>query len=207
MERKPKILWYQHKTSINLTIDHRDIKNTIVEFGDKKISIEFKSNGLNYKCLYDLENEIIPEECEKIINERNILIFMKKKEESLNWDYLVSNRENYGKNISVDWANWIDDSDDEPDNDMMNSELSINNSMEQLKHMPGGFDLLNNIGALNKDLNIGDSEGDIEEIDGINDISEEGNNEKEDINDLEDAESLDLGETNEEEKCSTNCCA
>lgn len=193
MERKPRILWYQHQTSVNLTIDHRDIKNNTIEFSDKNLNIEFESNGLNYKCSYDLENEIVPGECEKIVNDRNILIYMKKKDESINWDYLVSNRGDYGKSISVDWANWIDDSDDEHDNDMMNSQLSINDSMEQLKHMPGGFDLLNNIG----DLNIRDSEEDIEEIDGINDISEENNGEKEDINELEEAESLDLEESNE----------
>lgn len=197
MERKPRILWYQHQTSVNLTIDHRDIQNNNIEFSEKNLSIEFESNGFNYKCLYDLENEILPEECEKIVNDRNILIYLKKKDESINWDYLVSNRGEYGKSISVDWANWIDESDDEPDNDMMNSQLSINDSMEQLKHMPGGFDLLNNIGDLNKDLNIQGSEGDIEEIDGINDISEEIIEKKEDINDLEEVESLNLEETNE----------
>ena len=197
MQRKPKLLWYQLGDTVNITVDHRNIKNEKIQFNEKDLLIEFNSNGIEYSNNYDLEDSIIPEGCEYTVNDRNILIFLEKNTKDVFWNYLVTDNKNYKNYITIDWANWVDDIEEIEDIDNNNSMRSVNNSIEQLSQMPGGLDMLNNMDHFRENMNLNIEDKD-EDLDNVNDISN-NNDESLPLNEGE-VEKVNLEETEEIEE-------
>ena len=180
MPRIPKIKWYQDYENIFINIDHRNIEHEDINFTSNSLTIKFYSDSIEYNHTYELLENINVDNCIYNKTERSIDITLNKEgDENNHWNFLVKNYKNYKNLIFIDWSNWKDEDDDEINNESTNS---INDSIEQLKQMPGGMDILNNLGKFKE--NMSDyTDDDSEEVEPDNII--DSDNSKKDKNDSE----------------------
>ena len=54
----PNLKWFQTKTTLNLIVDHRDVKGEKINIESSKISIEFSGPSGNYSQELPLLHEV-----------------------------------------------------------------------------------------------------------------------------------------------------
>ena len=164
----PFLKWYQNEinNTIEINILLQDTEKIKIDIGKKIINLSCISSKKHYTLKLDLFDEIDEKESKYIVNPR-YLKFILKKENSNEWDYLITNKNDYKKYISYDWEK-DNDNDSNDSNDM--NENNFGGNQFDIQSMMNNPELLNMM--KNQENNLGgnqfDNSEDIDTIDSEN---------------------------------------
>ena len=107
-----QIAWAQRKEKVLATVQVLDVKDPVLKIEGNKFTFSGKSRETEYRCEVELFAEIDESESRYVVRQRGVEISLKKKDESIWWPRLAKTTTKLHW-ISVDWAKWVDSSDDE----------------------------------------------------------------------------------------------
>ena len=108
------IIWAQRKDKVLATVSVLDCKDPTLKIEGTKFSFAGKSHGTDYKCEVELFAEVDETQSLYVVRQRGIELSLKKKDESVWWPRLAKTTTKLNW-ITVDWAKWVDSSDDDED--------------------------------------------------------------------------------------------
>lgn len=136
------VKWAQRKDSLYVTVDLPDVKDEKVSLTDKSLTFSGASNGKQYEVSLEFFKEVdtAAQESAWAKTDRNVHFFIVKKDKEGDfWPRLLADKLLEKTNVTVDWAKFVDEDDEEEQGGFDMSALSGG----------GGFDINQMMAAQN----------------------------------------------------------
>ncbi|XP_075213396.1 cytosolic prostaglandin E synthase isoform X2 [Lycorma delicatula] len=158
----PPVMWAQRTNCVFMTICLEDCKNPDIKLENDKIF--FKGVGgtekKNHEFNLTLYKEIDPEKSAKFVRDRNIELFLKKKEEGPYWPQLTKEKTKFHW-LKVDFDKWKDEDDSEDEFANGQSE-DLEEMMRSMGGLGGGSGDKPNLDYLDADSDSDDDPPELE---------------------------------------------
>ena len=122
----PFLTWYQTDDKIFFTIKLSNLSNHNINIKEQNITFNGTSEKKNYYLNLELLDKINIDESKYIITSRTVEFFLKKYSNN-EWNYIISNKNDYKKYITYNW----DKFDSEDDNEDVMNNMMLQQMLQQ----------------------------------------------------------------------------
>eukprot|EP00232_Nephroselmis_pyriformis_P028273 CAMPEP_0182862094 /NCGR_PEP_ID=MMETSP0034_2-20130328/5865_1 /TAXON_ID=156128 /ORGANISM="Nephroselmis pyriformis, Strain CCMP717" /LENGTH=206 /DNA_ID=CAMNT_0024994103 /DNA_START=60 /DNA_END=680 /DNA_ORIENTATION=- len=111
MTLNPNFKWAERKDKVYVTVDVVDCDKPELSITEKTLSFKgTDGEGKVYELKVDFFKDVVPDECVKAVNKRNIVFVLHKAEEGY-WERLLPTGVKMN-NCKVDFDKWVDEDED-----------------------------------------------------------------------------------------------
>ena len=114
--KTPHIMWAQRKDKVLITVEQANMKDIKISIPEpSRVVLTGTSEGVNYKLDLKLFGEVDKENSHWVLETRNILLNLKKKESGPYWARLTEEKLKADW-LKVDWGRYVDEDEEEESN-------------------------------------------------------------------------------------------
>ena len=180
----PTLKWHQSMDYVYITFEVHNSKNENIVITEHSIYFNVLSSDYNYEMNFELYDSIDKNSSKYTVDEKCVKVVLKKLS-SDNWSFLTKNRNIYRNNIKVNWAEWVDYSDDEESKEK-DPQFDFQKMMQSMGGMGNMEEMMKNMGGMGNMEEMMQGMGGDEDTEGLSD--EENANESNHSEDCEECE-------------------